>query len=290
LTQNLPEIVADAEISDWICSVCSKSGVLERLERTVGGTGGLALDFFKATPWRIFSSEVSEIWRREDYVVVRGVPVLAEGASLLLVSLCLSHSFKTYRGHRIVKKFRMSPWTADLSHTTKEGHFHTDLNTSPSPPAITAIQCLTPDPGAPEYGNNRVARLVDLLAHLESAGRAERVRVLRELDVAMLNDHAQETWRGHIVEGDSIRYHPETIRAALRRFKQESSSLEEIITELHEAALAVSQPFQLQEGDILFVANHHALHYRGECSVTFTEFPLSYEARSIYVLHLLSEP
>ena len=59
---------------------------------------------------------------------------------------------------------------------------------------------------------------------------------------------------------------------------------------LEEAALAVSRPFDLGPGDVLFVSNRRALHYRGECSVRFTRFPVEYQARAIFVLHQLDEP
>jgi hypothetical protein len=59
---------------------------------------------------------------------------------------------------------------------------------------------------------------------------------------------------------------------------------------VHRAALAVSVPFWLDAGDVLLVSNHRALHYRGECSVVFTNFPLEFLSRSIHVLHKLDEP
>ncbi|HET9227411.1 MAG TPA: TauD/TfdA family dioxygenase [Thermoanaerobaculia bacterium] len=246
--------------------------------------------FVTSHAWGAFRQAVLRLWRERDHVIIRGLPTFAEGASLLLASLCLAGRYKTYRNGRIVKTFRMSPWTTDLSHTTREGDFHTDINTDPEPPAVTAIQCLTPDPGAPRYGVNRVARVGDLLAYLEGSGSQEVLRFLRETPVTMVNDRSQDAWTGRIVQDDRIRFHPETIRAAIRRFEVRNPEIEEHLAAVHAAALAVSTPFGLDAGDILFVSNHRALHYRGECSVAFIDFPLEFRARAIHVLHKVSEP
>lgn len=260
------------------------------MEREVCETGSVAFPFFASDVWETFCQSTLQLWRERDHVIVRGLPALAEGASLLLASLCLAGRFKTFRNGQIVKTFRMSPWTTDLSHTTREGDFHTDINTDPEPPAVTAIQCLTPDPGSPQYGVNRVARSVDLLAYLEANGSQDLLRFLRETPVTMVNDRSQDAWTGQIVQGDRIRFHPDTVRAAMRRFEIQAPELEEHLAAIHAAALAVSTPFGLDAGDVLFVSNHRALHYRGECSVAFINFPLEFRSRAIHVLHKMSEP
>lgn len=284
----LPEITVSSEVSDAIRFASNEN--LADLERGVQETGSLDLPFLKGDAWKAFRQSVLQLWKERDHVIVRGLPASGEGASLLVASLCLSGRFKTYRNDRIVKTFRMSPWTSDLSHTIKEGDFHTDINTDPEPPALTAIQCLTPDPGVPRYGVNRVARTADLVSWLEENGSDSVLRFLRETPVTMVNDRAQNPWTGLIVQGDRIRFHPETIQAAIRRSGIQIPDVEEHLAAVHAAALAVSTPFWLDTGDVLFVSNHRALHYRGECSVAFTNFPLEFHARAIHVLHKMSEP
>lgn len=289
MAPNLPEIIAAPEVTEILRQACQPPDALPDLERQAAAGEALA-PFAAQESWRSFADAVRETWRARDHVIVRGLPALAEGASLLLASLALAGGFKTYRGGKIVKTFRMSPWTTDLSHTIREGSFHTDLNTDPQPPAVTAIQCLTPDPGAPRFGTNRVALARDLLAHLEAQGREDILRFLRTAPVTMVNDRSLDSWTGPIIEEDRIRFHPETIRAAAQRLQTQDPETETCLSALHEAALAVSVPFWLEAGDILFVSNHRALHYRGECSVTFLNFPLEFQSRAIHVLHKLSEP
>ncbi len=213
-----------------------------------------------------------------------------EGASLLLLALVLGQRFKTYRGGKIVKHFRMSPWTTDLSHTLQEGHFHTDINTAPEPPKITVLQCRVPDPGEPQYGENRVVRLADLMRALRGANEVRALAFLLDTDVTMVNDSSPIAWTGRIVRDDVIRFHPETLRAAQRRYGNQASDLEDVLDVIKAAALSVSTPIHLGAGDALLVSNTRALHYRGACSVIYQSFPRDFTSREVYVLHLLDEP
>ncbi|HKI00461.1 MAG TPA: TauD/TfdA family dioxygenase [Thermoanaerobaculia bacterium] len=290
MTARLPEITLGPEIREVIEQACEAPDILTRLERSASTSEPIRRPLLEAPPWRNFAEEVRREWKSSDHVIVRGAPALAEGASLFLLSLTLSDRFKTYRDGKVVKTFRMSPWTKDLSHTTREGDFHTDLNTEVEPPTTTGIQCLTPDPGAPQFGANRVARTSDLISYLEESGRRNTLRFLLETQVTMVNDRSRGAWTGRIVEGSRIRFHPATIRAAAARSGQDLTETDEHLAIVHTASLAVSLPFSLEVGDLFFVSNHRALHYRGECSVSFVDFPLEFQARSIHVLHQMSEP
>ncbi|MNJ54508.1 hypothetical protein D3C77_499500 [compost metagenome] len=88
----------------------------------------------------------------------------------------------------------------------------------------------------------------------------------------------------------TIRFHPETLKAAQRRGASFIDPLEEQLDTIHEAALAVSHPIELGMGDTLLVSNIRALHYRGECTVQYLDFPRHFQTRQIHVLHLLDEP
>jgi hypothetical protein len=259
------------------------------LEQTVL-SGKVQDDFLVSGPWGRFREQVLACWREQDHVVVRGIPSAGEGASLIYLALVLSSRFKAYRADKVVKHFRMSPWTTDLSHTLQQGHFHTDINTTTAPPAVTAIQCRIPDPGGPRYGESRVARLPDLLDTLRESGASRALEFLCDLDVTMVNESSPGGWTGRISQGNTIRFHPETLRAGQRRFGTLPDDLEEVLQVIHEAALAASTAISLGVGDTLLVSNTRALHYRGACSVVYHTFPRHFTAREIDVLHLLDEP
>ncbi|MCI4187319.1 TauD/TfdA family dioxygenase [Dickeya dianthicola] len=201
----------------------------------------------------------------------------------------MSARFKSYRNNKIVKHFKMSPWTIELSQTIQEGHFHTDLNTAPAPPAATVIHCHKPDPN-PEMGESRVAGLYDLLNELERRGEVGTLAFLTEAKVDMVDEHKQGSWTGSIVADDTIRFHPETLRAASLRLGSLPQDLEHHLKIIHDSSMAVSEPIHLAPGDALFVSNLRALHYRGECTAQFTNYPRQFLAREIYVLHLQDEP
>ena len=197
--------------------------------------------------------------------------------------------FRRYGESKIVKRFTMTPWTRALSHTLAEGDFHTDLNTVDCPPSVTAIQCILPDPtrGA---GVLRVARIVDVITALKEQCATGTLRFLTELDVTMVSESQRGEWRGRIFDGRSVRFHPATLRAATRRLSANPEDLETHLTAIKREALRVSSSAELDAGDILFVSNKLALHYRSACTVKFRSFPQSFESRSIHVLHLMDEP
>jgi hypothetical protein len=237
--------------------------------------------------WVSFCDSVTSTIRNTGYVVVRGLDPDG-GKSLLCVSAAFGAAFHTYGPNRIVKRFRMSPWTSELSHTIRAGDFHTDGNVSATPPVGTAMQCEIEDPGAPEYAEQRVAYLPRLLSCLAS-GTSEYVEAfefLTEGNAAMAHERSAEIWQGRLVQNGTIRYHPHSLRVASKRLGNQSQNLDLLIATIHRAAIDVSVPFHTGPGDTVLVSNLTALHYRGACSVRFRNFPTEFDSRSLLVLHL----
>lgn len=282
----------EVKMSDCLASILekvAKQESLEHLEYTLLKNDASQLAFTKLSLWHDFVKEVSDAWKAHDHLVVRGIPIVDDGSTTILAALSLSASFKVYRNDQIVKCFKMSPWTKELSQTIKEGDFHTDVNTTHSPPAATVIHCLTPDPD-PLLGISRVVLLDDLLEHLKSIGAEETITFLTRTQIDMVDERQQGSWSGYIVEGDSIRFHPETLRAAAIRLQSLPRDLEAHLSNIYESAMAISEPIYLASGDALFVSNKRALHYRGVCTAQYTEFPRKFISREIFVLHLQDEP
>ena len=99
---------------------------LETLEQNLLDPISSTFDFTSEPEWQEFVNQVSNVWKANHHLIVRNIPI-DNGASTLLAALSLQARFKPYRGEKIVKHFKMSPWTDELSHTIKDGHFHTDL-------------------------------------------------------------------------------------------------------------------------------------------------------------------
>ena len=278
-----------SKLAAVVSEVCAAPNALVELEAMVASDNIEQLPLLACYDWRRFRSAVCRVFKEHDYVILRGFLPPNDGAALLVAVLTIGSSLRTYRDGKVCKYFKMSPWTTELSHTTQRGEFHTDLNTDRRPPAITAIQCLTPDPGRPKYGTTRVARLSRLLEYGARDHELSISNFFKEETVAMLNDRSSACWSGKIVEADTVRYHPETIRAAARQGGYSLRDLEEKMEAVERAAMAVSIPFALEGGDVLLLSNHRTLHYRGECSVVFRKFPTEFESRRIAVLHAARE-
>ena len=286
---SVPLLVAPPQVAAAFVSICSEPNALETLEQLARASTLERLPLMESSDWLSFAQTARTEFAGQDQLLIKGLPASDDGATLLLAARTIGSSFRTYRGDQIVKHFKMSPWTTELSHTTKEGEFHTDLNTEPCPPAITAVQCLDADPGAPKYGVSRVARLVDLLTFLETSQDRETIDFLTKESVTMVNDHSSSSWSGRMVDGQMIRYHPETLRAAARRFEYENLMLEDRIAGIAKAAFAVSRTLIMDRGDILLLSNHRTLHSRGECSVVFKSYPTEFASRSVFILHAAEE-
>ena len=284
-----PFLTTSSRVATAVGEVCAIEGAMNHLEKMVVAECIETLPLFRTRTWLHFVAEVRQVFQENDYVVIRGLSSEQDGTALLLAALTIATSLRTYRDGKVSKHFKMSPWTSELSHTIRAGEFHTDLNTEACPPAITGIQCIEPDPGSPLYGFSRVARLTDLIEFIKRSGDERTQRYLREDTVTMLNDRSSSTWTGRIVEAGSIRYHPETIRAAARRSGHSLKEIEQRIAGVERAAMSVSIPFVLRRGDILLASNRRTLHYRGECSVVFRNYPMDFEARHVAVLHALRE-
>lgn len=286
MVRALPEVTIDPLLNVRIDAVASTFASVEEAEATALA-GDIAVDLVDDERWVEFCRLVSASIRDRGYIVVRGLRA-DEGRSLLIASRALGTAFATYGADRIVKRFRMSPWADGLSHTLKAGDFHTDGNVSRNPPGGTAMQCEVEDPGAPEYAVQRVAYLPDVLERLAS-GSPEEVAAFEFLtnsEAAMASETAPGVWRGRLVQDGTIRYHPQSLRVATKRLKEQAPDVEPVIAAVHRVSMDVSVPFHTRPGDTVLVSNTFALHYRGECSVRFKKFPREFEARSLLVLHM----
>jgi hypothetical protein len=284
--QSLPEITIDPVLKLEIGAVAESFLFLGDAEAAALASK-IAAPLHANERWTRFCEVVSLSIRDSGFIVVRGLQA-DEGRSLLIVSTAFGATFDTYGQGRIVKRFRMSPWTNELSHTTRAGDFHTDGNVSDAPPSGTAIQCEQEDPGAPEFGAQRVAYLPHLLGRLASGdpGDAVAFAYLTESVATMAHERSPKLWRGVLVQNDTIRYHPHSLRIASKRLDPQPMAIDAVISAIHRAATDVSVPFHTHPGDTVLVSNRTALHYRGPCSVRFTRFPTEFDSRSVLVLHL----
>jgi alpha-ketoglutarate-dependent taurine dioxygenase len=283
-----PELMLASTEAAAVAQLSAETRSAESLEADLLGRGEMR-SRLKAILSSALRRRAADLWSSHDHLVLRGIPPSEDGRTALLVAGFFFRSLRPYRETRIVKCFRMSPWTTALSHTLADGSFHTDINTAAQPPAATLMQCLTPDPDAPKHGQLRVARFVDVLEAVRRSGTESAWRLLTDQRVVMVNDASAGHWAGKVLDGDTVRFHPETLRAGRRRLGENPEDLEASLRNIHDAALSVSQPIDLQNGDLLLVSNRRALHQRGPCTVRFRSFPRDFESRSVAVLHAMDD-
>lgn len=287
--QTLPEIEVGAQLRQAIGDLARSFPSVDDAEATALA-GDVVAPLLDDPAWTDFCELVDAAVRERGYIVVRGLEADG-GRSLLIASRALGTPFATYGRQRIVKRFRMSPWTEGLSHTLRAGDFHTDGNVSAVPPVATAMQCEVEDPGAPEFAEQRVAFLPDLLDRLASGSDEDRdaLAFLTDGEGELAREGSADVWRGPLVQDGTIRYHPQSLRVAASRRGGASERLEAAIAAIHRTAISVSVPFHTAPGDTVLVSNRTALHYRGACSVRFIRFPTEFEARSLLVLHVAGQ-
>ena len=281
-------IVVPTKIKNRIQEICS-SFKLSKLEEMVSSNQIKELPIFYSKSWFDFSVDVQQVFKDSNFVVIQGLSSDYEGSELIFATLTVGESLRTYRNGKVTKHFKMSPWTKELAHTTYAGEFHTDLNTETHPPEITAIQCLDPDPGSPHFGILYIASISNLLKSLKNSNSQKALHFLMEKNVTMLSERSSSSWSGRLVKEGKVRYHPETLRSAVKRFDISIPNLESIICKIEKFALSVSTPLDLHRGDIVLVSNTKALHRRGESSVIFKKFPTEFESRKIAILHANQE-
>jgi hypothetical protein len=289
MKEPLPELIISPSLRRRIDALASSFASVEDAERAAIATN-IAKPLCGHKDWIDLCEIVSSSIRGRGYIVVRGLEA-DEGRSMLVLGTSLGATFHAYSPGRIVKRFRMSPWTEELSHTIRAGDFHTDGNVSEIPPTGTAMQCEREDPGAPEYAEQRVAYLPDLLSRLAAGTREDDAALtfLTKSNAALAHERSADVWRGHLVQNGMVRYHPNSLRIASRRLAEESGIIDSVIAAVHRAAMDISVPFHTRAGDTVLVSNRTALHYRGACSVRFINFPLEFDSRSLFVLHVKDE-
>lgn len=286
-SQTLPELRVPPDLKPRLEALGLSLGRVEDAEEAALG-GRINASLGESASWGAFAGALASTVRTRGFAVVRGLAPDC-GRSLLIASSALGLPFMTYGGGpKVVKRFRLSPWTRKLSHSLEPGDFHTDGNVGSAPPDATVMQCEVEDPGAPAYAEQRVAHLPDLLTRLAEGTAADQdaLAFLTDRDASMAHEGSERVWRGRLVCGETIRYHPESLRVAQRRLGWGGAQLEPALRAIHAAAIDVSFPFHTRPGDTLFVSNRTALHYRGACSVRFVRFPTEFETRSLLVLHL----
>lgn len=232
----------------------------------------------KARIARSLDVDFSQIGRN-GYQVVRG---FGPDAVRLETELCRVSGGKLFFSARLggyLHEFRVLPYSDNLSEQASCGGYHTDFMFQPRPPAFVALLCLHPDPKHPFYGRNQVVHRDAFLERMDSVygiTEAELLKlridysfpgrtpislpILQRLDDQLiLTLHTSLMPSGKLAAFDNL-----PLKAVIDAVCGE-----------------IAQDVVLDQGDLLIVSNHAALHRRSECTLAFNAAERSFISREM---------
>ncbi|CAH2904091.1 MAG: hypothetical protein PCALPYG88_7178 [uncultured Paraburkholderia sp.] len=216
---------------------------------------------------------------RDGYQVVRR---FGPDAKRLETELCRVSGGKLFFSARLgsfVHEFRVLPHSENLSEQASCGGYHTDFMFQPCPPAFVALLCLRPDPKHPMYGRNQVVHRDAFLERMENVYGITKADLLKQkVDypfpgrapislpiLQRLNDQLILTLHTSLMPCGTL---PAFDNLPLK------SVIDAICGE-------IAEDIVLDQGDLLIVSNHTALHRRSECTLAFNAADRSFKSREM---------
>lgn len=159
----------------------------------------------------------------------------------------------------------------NFSQQMRTGGFHTDFMFQDRPPEYIALLCLQTDPKHPIYGRNQIVSMSALLERLNSGfGLTIGHLLKRQLPYHFANGQKFNVPLLHKINGDlQFRFHQHLITDSMKESASRDKATGIYLAQLHAAMIDVSEDVCLDIGDLIVISNHHALHRRSECSVSF---------------------
>ena len=171
----------------------------------------------------------------------------------------------------------------NFSEQMRTGGFHTDFMFQDKPPEYIGLLCLETDPKHPIYGRNQIVSMSALLERLSSGfGLSVDDILQRHLPYRFANGQCFSVPLLHRSNGQlQFKFHQHLITDDMYGDKFKEKVIETYMTQLHAAMIDVAEDICLDAGDLLVLSNHHALHRRGECSVSFNADNKTWRSRKM---------
>lgn len=195
-----------------------------------------------------------------------------------LTTLSNNKLFFSERLGSVVHRFKVLPYSHNLSEQASCGGYHTDFMFQPKPPEFIALLCIKPDPKHPFYGRNQVVHYDAFVEKIQS------VYGLSERD--LLEIKAKYDFSNYLAETPIIqKYDNRNI------FKLHTSLMSESLIQsipfkniIETVCSDIAQDIVLDSGDLLIVSNHIALHRRSECSLSFSSDGKTFKSREMVTI------
>lgn len=198
---------------------------------------------------------------------------------------CISNNqlFYSDRIGSVCHQYSVEVNSSNFSQQMRTGGFHTDFMFQEHPPEFIALLCLETDPKHPIYGRNQIISISALLERLNTGfGLSIEDLMSRPLPYHFANGHHFSIPLLHKNNGHfQLRFHQYLVTDSMQDNTVRDKAVDTYLEQLHAAMIDGSEDVCLNAGDVLLISNHHALHRRGECSVSFDSDKKVWRSRSM---------
>jgi len=238
----------------------------------------LLTEIINVTPY-VFNLIEEELKTKKDYLILRKFGKNLSTLVSLVYFLSRGKIFHIPRlNNAFIAIFEMKN-SNELSHTLKDGFFHTDYSTHPYTPDYLTLNIVRRDPMYPFYSRNSIVLLNDIIDFLKLYNR-DLLKYLTSTDVPIKVNDKIVYQKIINLEDNVIRFHEKLIKDALIITNRENEVyyIDEFVT----ICTSLMKDFVLDEGDLAIISNKTVLHKRGPATVKFDNIEKKFIGRKVY--------
>ena len=209
--------------------------------------------------------------RDSGYQVIRSFGTSVDEFEQAFDNISRSQLYYSERIGSICHQYSVELSSDNFSQQMRTGGFHTDFMFQEQPPEYIALLCLQTDPKHPIYGRNQIVAMSALLECLNAGfGLSIEELLQRKLPYHFDNGQHFSVPLLHKINGHlQFKFHQHLVADGINENTIRNKTIATYLAQLHAAMIDVAEDICLDVGDLLVLSNHHALHRRGECSVSF---------------------
>lgn len=244
-------------------------------DKNPGGRGNITRLPFSSklsTKPQILTQVNTQAIRDCGYQVIRSFGTNVDEFEQIFDRISKSQLYYSERIGSICHQYSVEVSSDNFSQQMRTGGFHTDFMFQEQPPEYIALLCLEKDPKHPIYGRNQIVSMSALLERLSSGFSLPVEELLqRHLPYRFANGQHFSVPLIHKTNGHfQFKFHQHLVTNCIHESAiRNNKAVDTYLAQLHAAMIDVAEDVCLDAGDLLVLSNHHTLHRRSECSVSF---------------------